>query len=62
MSKDDLAAARDGFLTAWNTYQAAWSGVSDGEYSNAPLLTPSFSAFDDHPGRRGLYRGRFRYI
>jgi hypothetical protein len=31
MSADDLAAARDGFLTAWNTYQAAWSGVSDGE-------------------------------
>ena len=23
MSTDDLAAARDGFLAAWNTYQAA---------------------------------------
>jgi len=31
MSADDRAAARDGFLAAWNTYQAAWSGVSDGE-------------------------------
>ena len=31
MSTDDLAAPRDRFLTAWNTYQSAWSGVSDGE-------------------------------
>src|SRR3981189_2133173 len=31
MRADDRAAPRDGFLAAWNTYQAAWSGVSDGE-------------------------------
>jgi len=25
---DDLVAAQDRFLATWNTYQAAWSGVS----------------------------------
>ena len=29
MHTDDLVSAEDRFLAAWNTYQAAWSGVSD---------------------------------
>jgi hypothetical protein len=28
MSTDDLTTSPDGFLAAWTTYQAAWSGVS----------------------------------
>jgi pyruvate/2-oxoglutarate dehydrogenase complex dihydrolipoamide dehydrogenase (E3) component len=31
MGTDDLVAAQDRFLAAWNTYQAAWSGVSDND-------------------------------
>jgi hypothetical protein len=31
MSTENLVAAEDSFLAAWNTYQAAWSRVSDGE-------------------------------
>lgn len=31
MSTDNVATGRDQFLTAWNTYQAAWSAVSDRE-------------------------------
>lgn len=31
MSTDDLVTTEDPFLTVWNTYQAAWSGLSDSE-------------------------------
>lgn len=31
MSTENLVATKDRFLAAWNTYQAAWSGVSDTE-------------------------------
>jgi SnoaL-like domain len=31
MSTDNLVAAEDKFLATWNTYQAAWADVPDGE-------------------------------